>query len=125
MKKTNFGQSLIEVLASISVILLVIVGIVLATVFAIKGSAFSKNQALATKYAQEGMEKVRSDRDQDPETFFAKSGEDPVEPIEIFSRKITYNQVEAGKKTEVTVTVSWQDRSGKHEAKQTSTFTRW
>lgn len=130
-KRKNSGQSLVEVLVAMTVILMVIVGIIVATVYATRNSDFSKNQALATKLAQEKMEQVRSDRDQDPDAFFILSSSETEPPIiGIFTRQTTYSPAtcpgdDCGKKTEVKVTVSWTDQTGTHQANQSSIFTKW
>ena len=129
-KRKNSGQSLVEVLVAMTVILMVIVGIIVATVYATRNSTFSKNQALATKLAQEKMEQVRSERDQDPDAFFILSSSETEPIIGIFTRQTTYSPAtcpgdDCEKKTEVKVTVSWTDQTGVHQANLNSVFTKW
>lgn len=64
MHKTNqLGQSLIEVVVVIAVVAIVVGGLVFATIASIRNATFAKNQAQATKYAQEGLERVKTARD--------------------------------------------------------------
>lgn len=63
IKLKNSGQTLIEMIVVITIGILVIGALVFATIASLRNSQFAKNQAQATKLAQEGMEKVRSARD--------------------------------------------------------------
>lgn len=64
MKKSNsFGQSLLELVISIGLILIIITAVTILTVNGLKNSQFSRNQVQATKLAQEGVEKMRTIRD--------------------------------------------------------------
>ncbi len=58
MKKSK-GQSLIEVLIAFSVSITIIAAAVLAVLFALSNAQASKNQNLATQYAQEAIEIIR------------------------------------------------------------------
>ena len=68
------GQSLAEVIVASAVGILVVSALVFAIIFSLRNANFSKNQAQATKLAQEGMEKVRSIRDRDGVVIFTHSG---------------------------------------------------
>lgn len=57
------GSSLIEVIISATVGVLVVTALTFATIFSIRNANFAKNSAQATKFAQEGLEWVRSGRD--------------------------------------------------------------
>lgn len=57
------GQSLVELIVVVAVIVIVVGALVFATIASIRNASFAKNQAQATKYAQEGLERVRSGRD--------------------------------------------------------------
>lgn len=57
------GQSLMELVVVIAVIVIVIGALVFATIASLRNSTFAKNQAQATKLAQEGIETVRTGRD--------------------------------------------------------------
>lgn len=118
------GQSLIEVIVAIFIIILVFTAIIFATVLAVKKAQFSKNQNLAEKYAQEGIETVRNFRDLYPELFWQKNGTDPEEVIGDFTRKTEYTLISEGE-IKVTITVSWKDSLGNHKIKQSSVFTKW
>lgn len=56
------GQSLIEAVIVVAVGVVVMGSLVFATIASLRNAQFAKNQALATKLAQEGIEAVRSGR---------------------------------------------------------------
>lgn len=62
-KTKQMGQSLVELVVVIAVIVVVVGALTFATIASIRNAQFAKNQAQATKLAQEGLERVRSGRD--------------------------------------------------------------
>ena len=143
--KYQRGQSLIEVLAALAVILLVIVALIRATTISMKSGDFSKTQALATSYAQEAIEWVRAERDKnwnevadlatpDPGSKFCLNDlswldSNPCSDFELagrFKREVTLIAVgEEGNKVEVKVVLSWQDASGDHQSQLTTYLSNW
>lgn len=63
---SNTGQSLVELVVVVAVIIIVLGAVVFATIASIRNASFAKLQAQATKYAQEGLERVRTGRDRNP-----------------------------------------------------------
>lgn len=59
------GQSLLELVIAIGLVMVIVTGIALTTINGLKNSQFSKNQTQATKLAQEALEQVRTIRDRD------------------------------------------------------------
>lgn len=59
------GQSLMELVVVIAVIIIVVSALTFATIASLRNAQFSKNQAQATKLAQEGIERIRALRDRD------------------------------------------------------------
>lgn len=57
------GQSLIELVIVVAVIVMVVGGLVFTTISSLRNASLAKNQAQATKLAQEGLEKARVGRD--------------------------------------------------------------
>ena len=57
------GQSLVEVLVALALAAVIITGVIFAITSALNNAQFSRNQNLATAYAQQGMEAVRAMRD--------------------------------------------------------------
>ncbi|TSC53514.1 MAG: Uncharacterized protein LiPW16_371 [Microgenomates group bacterium LiPW_16] len=123
------GQSLLEVLVAMAAAILIIGGLVAAVIVAVRNAQFARNQALATKYANEGMENTRSLRDTDWNTFWGvgtrTEGPNPISGT-VFSRTIKYEDASGGTndKMKVTVTVSWTDSAGTHQSELVSFFTK-
>lgn len=125
------GQTLIEVVAALGVSLVVISAMTVAVITALSTAQFSKNQNLATQYAQQGMEIMREKSNTEFNTFtssatyclsknsttlVASGGTSCTANIDsTFVRQVT---VEPGSTdcnsggsggTKITVTVSWTD----------------
>lgn len=69
------GQSLIEVLVGLATAVLIVGAITIATISALNNAVYSKNQNLATNYAQQGMEIVRNLRDRNYTLFTQLTGD--------------------------------------------------
>lgn len=61
------GQSLMELIVVIAVIVFVVGALTFATIASLRNAVFAQNQAQATKLAQEGLERVRVGRDRNEE----------------------------------------------------------
>ncbi len=59
------GQSLVEVIISLSIAIIVVLAFTSATISAVREAQFAKNQNQATRIAQRSLELVRAVRDQD------------------------------------------------------------
>ena len=121
------GQTLIEVLVALGVIAVIATALAAVVVTSVSNTQFSKNQNLASQYAQEGMEIVRSIRDSDYVTFRTYSGSYCLDKdattltpdcssanVDNFIRRVTIVQDTcAGSSVtdvdNVKVSVSWQD----------------
>lgn len=71
--RSEKGESLMELVVVITVILIVTGALVLATISSLRNAQAAKNQSQATKYAQEGLEAVRAGRDRDGTINFTLS----------------------------------------------------
>lgn len=131
------GQSLIEVLVSLSTVVIVITSITYAVISALQNAEFSKNQNFATQFAQQGLEIARSTRNSDYKLFSSLSGSYCVastcstistslgdkcglksdsngcgQNIDIFVRQVDFGRASATCgtiATKVTSTVAWAD----------------
>lgn len=127
------GQSLIEILIGLAAIVVVSSSITVVVLTALNNTQLTKNQNLATSYAQEGMELVRTIRNNTFSTFSGYSGlyclpkgvttptyiqdscaDTPVtcpQNIDIFVRRIcvTKNASECNNQTKVASQVFWSD----------------
>ncbi len=63
MLSNQKGQTLLELIVVSAVSIIIIGALVFATISSLRNAQFSKNQAQATKLAQQGIETVRSLRD--------------------------------------------------------------
>jgi len=136
LRPVRSGQSLVEAIVAIGITVLVITGLVVLAVGAVRSATLSRNRALAVQYAQEGMEALRSVRDRG----FAElptSGINRVvwtgsewstlagtETLESFTRSFTSTQISPGK-LKVALTVAWSDSAGAHTVDLTTYLTNW
>ena len=111
----NRGQSIVEVVVALALIAAVVLGLVKVTITSINNAAFARDQRSATKYAQEGIENARKLKEEDEVAFWNKSGAE-IATFGNFTRTITYTVIEAQKKMDVLVEVSWQDSKGTHKS---------
>ncbi len=125
IKDSNRGQSIIEVVIALSLIVLVVLGLVKVSVTSINNTAFARDQRAATKYAQEGLENARQCKEENEVAFWNGSCPELAAPSDIkFTREITYTQLEEGK-MQVEVVVTWTDSKGQHESNLTTYLTKW
>lgn len=73
--KAQDGQTLIEVLLALGTAVVVLSATVVAVLSALNNAQFSKNQNIATQYAQEGMEVMRKMRNSNWTLFSSYSGQ--------------------------------------------------
>lgn len=124
-QKSNTGQSMIEVVVALSLVVLVILGLVKVSVNSINNTAFARDQRAATQYAQEGLESARQCKEENEIAFWSLSCPELTAPSDTkFTRQITYTQIEEGK-IQIEVVVSWTDSKGEHQSNLTSYLTKW
>lgn len=140
-KRTKNGQSLVEVLAALAIAVLVILALVKAVTVAVRNASFARNQALATKYAEEGMEWIRSQRDKRWENLserldttyclnvlsWASGSPCPKFALDdTFKREVTLTKpVTSQDKIKAQVIVSWQEGGRTPQSQLYSYFTKW
>ncbi len=122
------GQTIIEVLVALGAAVVVVTAIAIVVISAINNTQYSKNQNLATQYAQQGMEILRQIRDSTYATFNTYNGTycldkdqtvlggtvvDCTTPnVDSYIRKVVIEKSSPGCGnviTKVTVQVSWTD----------------
>lgn len=69
MKQGQKGQTLIEVVAALTVSVAIVTALTITILTALNNVQFSKNQNLAAQYAQQGMEVMRQLRNSNWDTF--------------------------------------------------------
>lgn len=68
------GQTLIEATVALASIMLTLAAITVAVTTSVSNSTFIRNQTIAARYAQQGMEYIRYLRNTDPTTFLGLTG---------------------------------------------------
>lgn len=136
------GQSLVEAIVAIGITVLVVTGLVVLAVGAVRSATLARNRSLAVQYAQEGMEALRSIRDRSFAEFseLDKSGATSFRltyqsqwvitsgveqiPETIFSRSFVVTEPASGK-LKLTLAVTWSDSAGSHTVDLTTYLTNW
>lgn len=136
--KAREGQTFVEVVIVVTLVVVVVTALVAGTIASLKATNFTSLKSQATKYAQEGIELARRDRDQSWNTFFAKGDQTwcvdkngtwvSSTPCQVnidntFTRSLIF--VTSGNDMEVTAQVSWKDGSGVHQSQIQTYFTQW
>lgn len=136
----NRGQSLVEVIVAVGIVILLVTGLLVGTTNAIRSSQFSTMKSRATRYSQEGLEITRNLRDTSWVSFSAKSGpwclsEDgtwtqgnPTCPVNIanrFTRTMTFTWDAGNNRMKVDSLVSWKDGVAVHTSQIITYFTQW
>lgn len=120
------GQSLIEVIAALAVVIIVLLALVITATLSVRNTTFAKNQALATEYAQELIEEARERRNEDKESFFIDGSCDTNATIPPFTLERECN-LDPGddERVEVVAKVTWEDSRGEHQSELVTHLTRW
>lgn len=144
-KNNQSGQSFIELIAALLIVSIVLVSLVALVTRSIANATFARNKTLATSYAQESLEWLRSERDRDWASFYGRTNSSwciatlswtsngshtgtcaatDVITSTIFRRNISFTRIDASN-VDATVTVSWSDGNGTHQSVATTSFTNW
>lgn len=137
------GQSLIEVIVSLAVVIVLAISLVTTNLITQKASRSAKNNTQATKLVQENIEQLRILRDRkgfivlgdgacmimstpnanDPLTWGVTSTGCPQTITlnnTVFSRSISISSTNPGFEKSMTVTVTWVDSSGTQKVENTT-----
>ena len=141
----NSGQSLFEVVFALAIAAIILVGIVSLATSSIRNTTFARNQSVATRYVQEGVEWLREQRDTDWGTFsplaspggttycltdlasglvlgICSAGDEiPGTP---FTREIVLTELSVSI-IQAHVSVEWTDAQGDHQASAITRLTNW
>lgn len=140
MKKSTRGQTLVEVIVAIGVVVLLVTGLIVSTSVTLKASQYGKMRSLGTQYANEAIEVTRNLRDSGWSTFFTtyggfswclnKAGEWSkmvgacMPNIDSFyTRVVTFTWDDPRMKVDVAVT--WVDGAKTYSATLSTYFTQW
>jgi len=142
MKFSNYGQSLFEVVIAVGIIGIIVFSVVALATTSIRNTTFTKNNSSATQLAQDAVEWLRGERDNDWVAFHTNAGSpiycldtsswakaracNPGEYISntILTREVTFSGV-SGNQVSATVNVYWTDSQGTHQAATSTVFTDW
>lgn len=136
---------MIEMLIAIGIAVLIILAFVQTMVASIKNAQFAKYQNLATRYSQQGVEMVRSQRDllgwqtfystyngtskclatADPASWTDKGVGCSVNIDNLFTREAVFTDAGGGVSELVIVTTFWTDNSGIHKSEQRTYLSSW
>lgn len=141
---SSSGQSLIEAVVAIAIVVMLITGVLVATTQSLNVSQSGKFRSQAVKYAQEGIELSRNLRDSGWSTFStygtvggtlwcvdgngtwtADDGDGvcPANVANIFTRAITIAWNDPI--MDVSVSVSWEEGAEKRRVDLRTYFTQW
>lgn len=134
-----------EVVVAIFIMALIIIGVVILSTNSISNSSYSRNKTLAGRYAQEAIEWLRSQRDENISSFINNvtsnssycldflswgntgfCGDLEVIPNTVFKREVDLSTESSSPTMNIitaTVVVSWSDTKGEHEARSVTDFT--
>jgi Tfp pilus assembly protein PilV len=148
-KRRLSGQSLFEVMFAVAIASIIMMSVVALSKQTVSSSDFSRNNALASRYAQEAVDWVRSERDSDWSAFFTRANANPTFCLEdlnvvgwggappcsnvtgtIFERSVVLTQVDLDsdpgvESVEAEVVVTWDDGKGAHRVSVISRLTNW
>lgn len=126
-KQKEDGQSLIEIVVAVAVLAVVVIALIGTTSKSNNNSIFAKNQASATKYAQERIENIRNKRFTQDDFFTAVNSScgfttDTVGTNFTVTQKCTTMTINSSLAVGVTVTVTWTDAVGTHKSDLQTVF---
>lgn len=77
-RRSIVGQSIIELLVALSVLMMVLLSLVSVAALSVRNSDYTKKKSRATQYSQQGLENIRALRDSVEWTEFVESYTDGV-----------------------------------------------
>lgn len=139
------GQSLVEVIIALAFATIIIIALVTITIKSIRSATFARNNSQATKFAQEGLEWIRSQRDQMDWNSFISNVKDGTYCINnlnwltpsscgtdlinnLFQRTVIFIETDTAEcygGVGATVNVAWNDSTGTHTSNQKTCFSNW
>lgn len=144
------GQTLLEILVALGTGVVVLLALSTTVLTSLNSTQYSKNQNLATLYAQQGLEIVRGIKQTDWNSFYTNytpaggvvgssssfclpkddttpnPGSCGVAVIDgVYKRDIKFEILEVGTRVKTTETVSFTDSKGEHKSELVTVFTDW
>jgi len=136
------GQTFVEVIIIVSIVIIIITALVSGTIASLKITGYNALKSQATKYAQDGIELSRKERDaswsvfynrsQPPKTWcvdkvgvWSQQSPCPVNIDNTFTRSIQLSYDGVNQRIEARVIVTWRDGAEIRSSKITTFFTNW
>lgn len=139
------GQSLFEVVVALAISAVIIIALVSLVSNSVRNAVFSRNSTQAALMAQEAIEWLRGERDNDTAAFLVNvqiptyclmnlnwnqsgsCGTNDFIAGTSFIREVAFSLSTISGKTlvQADVTISWRDTQGIHEVKNSTNFTDW
>lgn len=145
---TNRGQTLVEAIVVIGLVVLLVTGLIAGTTMSLHTTGSARTRSQAVKYSQEGIELIRTIRDENWNTFFTKfaggycfgsaANNDPVAalipqvgtcPVNIittdnsFTRSVQF--VSEADRMKITVSVQYMEGADTKSIDLTTYLTQW
>lgn len=148
----QYGSSMLELILALAVSLVIVTTIASVVTVSLRNSLFAKKQSEATRFAQEGMEWLRAQKETSWSVFYGKSSAAGTSycinslawpssavctgtafiPNTIYFRELKMTNKDlipaapGNESVEAEMTVSWEDGKGRHTtSKLTTQFTDW
>jgi Tfp pilus assembly protein PilV len=137
--ENNLGQSMYELVVAIAIVALTLLAFVGLIISSLSASNYTRQKSLANSYVQEAMEWLRTQKDEDWNSFYSQAashasgfcmgtlswsgGGCSISGSE-FERR-AYFTVSGGDTVEARVEVTWQDARGVHTSESSTNFTNW
>lgn len=128
---------MVEAIVALGIAIVIITGLVVLAIGAVRTATLTRNRSLAVQYAQEGIEALRSIRDRDYTLLPTSGGPYRVvwtgsewdtaagtETIGSFTRSFSASEPTSGK-LQFDLTVSWSDSAGSHNVDLTTFLADW
>jgi Tfp pilus assembly protein PilV len=142
-KNTQLGQTIVEAIVVIGVVVLLVTGLIAGTTTSLRSASAGKIRSQALKYAEEGLEFMRNIRDQKWDTFQSYNGwyclgtdgqlipttsqsscsVNIVTSDNSFARSLNF--VWDGQKMQVQVSVRYPEGSQTKDVSLTTYYTQW
>lgn len=142
--RNNKGQTLVELVVVLAVVGMIVTGVVSIAAVSVRNARFSKDQASASRYAQEAMEWIRQERDTSWSGFYNRRDRTYCMPTLSWSQTSGCNSDQFISNTQfirtatlapltpldensvqVDVSVSWSDARGSHQSRMSTVLTSW
>ena len=126
------GQSLVEVIFIVGIVALILSGLVSGTIYFGRSARSAKYRSLAVSLAEEKLEELRAEKENNPASFWQAVAvhsspiiENLTDPAS-FTRTTTfsdYQEIGSTKKVKVDIRVDWQDGEKTRQTVVSSYFT--